>query len=104
MSHRAIVAALSGLMLTLTGPLVLSANLAFSVGVNPPAPPVEAVPPPPAPGYVWNPGYWSWDGSKYVWVTGRYVVPPYPDALWIGGKWVHRGERWAWVDGHWHHR
>ena len=47
------------------------------VGLAPPAPVVEAVPAPPAPGYVWQPGYWSWNGFQYVWVPGVYVVPPY---------------------------
>jgi WXXGXW repeat (2 copies) len=46
------------------------------VGLAPPAPVVEVAPPPPAPGYVWQPGYWSWNGVQYVWVPGVYVVPP----------------------------
>lgn len=104
MSHRAIPAALCGLIVALTSRQALSAHFSFSVAVTPPPPLVEVVPRPPAPGYVWNPGYWSWDGVKYVWVPGRYVVPPFPRALWIGGKWVHRGQRWAWVDGRWRHR
>jgi hypothetical protein len=104
MSHRTISVALCGLMLALTSPHALPAHFSFSVAVTPPAPLAEAVPAPPAPGYVWNPGYWSWDGVKYVWVPGRYVVAPFPNALWIGGKWVHRGQRWAWVDGRWRHR
>lgn len=32
-------------------------------------------------GQVWTPGYWSWDGARYVWVPGRYVVAPFPDAV-----------------------
>ena len=105
MSNRTISAASCGLILALTSPHALAARFSFSVAVTPPAPVVEAVPPPPAaPGYVWNPGYWSWDGVKYVWVPGRYVVAPFPHALWIGGKWVHRGQRWAWVDGRWRPR
>jgi WXXGXW repeat (2 copies) len=104
MSHRTISVGLCGLILALTGPRALPAHFSFSVAVTPPAPLVETAPPPPVPGYVWNPGYWSWNGVKYVWVPGRYVVAPFPNARWIGGKWVHRGRRWAWVDGRWGHR
>ena len=58
MNRRAIVAALCGLALLLTSPPAFSANLSFSVTLTPPAPIVETVPPPPAPGTVWAPGYW----------------------------------------------
>ena len=34
------------------------------VGFAPPAPVVEVVPAPPAPGYVWQPGYWSGTASS----------------------------------------
>ena len=99
-------AALWSLALLFTSPLVLAANvsLGFSVAVPPPAPVVEPAPPPSAPSTVWTPGYWSWDGVKYVWVPGQYVVAPFPDAVWIGGRWVHRGPGWMWVDGRWHRR
>jgi hypothetical protein len=49
---------------------------------------VEVVPPPPAPGYVWQPGYWSWNGVQYVWVPGAYVVAPFVHAVWMPGAWV----------------
>jgi hypothetical protein len=106
MNRRAKSAASYGLALAFifTGPLALSANLSFSVALTPPPPIVETPPPPPAPGYVWTSGYWSWDGVKYVWVPGRYVVAPFPDAVWVGGGWVHHGPHWTWVDGRWHHR
>lgn len=77
------------------------ARVGFWVGVAPPAPLVQPMPPAPAPGYVWQPGYWSWDGVKWVWVPGTYVVPPYPGAVWVGGHWVPRGHGWTWVDGRW---
>lgn len=77
------------------------ARVGFWVGVAPPAPIVEPVPSVPGRGYVWQPGYWSWNGVQWVWVPGTYVVAPYPGAAWVGGHWVpsHRG--WVWVDGHW---
>jgi hypothetical protein len=70
---------------------------------------VETAPPPlrteivPAPrvGYVWAPGYWNWDGSRYVWVDGRYlesqpgvvyVAPRYEPS---NGRYAYYGERWV---------
>ena len=98
-------AAMCGLILLVTGPKdALAANVGFSVSLTPPPPVVETPPPPPVAGQVWTPGYWSWDGARYVWVPGRYVVAPFPDAVWVGGRWVHRGPRWGWVDGHWHRK
>jgi hypothetical protein len=71
------------------------------VGIALPAPVAEVVPAPPAPGYVWQPGYWSWNGVQYVWVPGAYVVAPYLNAVWVPGAWVRRGP--GWVAGHWRH-
>ena len=72
------------------------------VGIAPPAPVAEAPPPaPPPPGNVWQGGYWAWDGTKYVWVPGAYVVAPYPGAVWVGGHWIGGGRHWHWANGHW---
>ena len=101
--HRKYLAR-SGLAILCVCQLAAAANFSFSVGLAPPAPVAETPPPPPAPAAVWTPGYWSWDGARYVWVPGQYVVPPFPGAIWVGGRWVHSGPHWGWVDGHWHHR
>ena len=77
------------------------AQVGVVVGLAPPAPLVEPVPAPPAPGYVWQPGYWSWNGVQYVWVPGVYVAPPYAGAVWVSGRWVRDGRGWLWVAGHW---
>jgi hypothetical protein len=87
--------------LSLAAAVPAFARLGFWVNVAPPAPIVEPVPPVPAPGYSWRPGYWAWDGVKYVWVPGTYVVAPYPNAVWAGGHWVPRRHGWVWADGHW---
>lgn len=42
----------------------------------PPAAVVENVPPPPPGYYVWRPGHWRWNGYRYVWARGHYVVRP----------------------------
>jgi hypothetical protein len=88
-------------LLVLT-PIVGSARLGVIVGLAPPVPVVEVVPPLPAPGYVWQPGYWNWDGVRYVWVPGAYVVPPFAHAAWLPGRWIRAGHGWRWRAGHWH--
>ncbi len=70
------------------------------VRLGPPAPRMERIPPP-RPGYVWRPGVWRWNGSRYVWSGGYYVRPPYARAHWVPGHWVHRRHGWFWVRGHW---
>ena len=68
-------------------------------GFAPPAPVVEAVPAPPSPGNVRQPGYWSWNGVQYVWVPGEYVAAPYIHAVWVPGAWIRHGPGWVWVTG-----
>jgi hypothetical protein len=43
-----------------------------------PAPParVEFVPPSPAHGAVWIRGEWSWQGRRWAWKPGVWVIPP----------------------------
>jgi hypothetical protein len=77
------------------------AGVAVFVGVAPPAPLVQVVPVAPRVGYVWTPGYWSWNGFRYVWIGGAYVVPPRPAAVWVPGRWYGGPRGWAWAGGHW---
>jgi hypothetical protein len=81
MSRRLILPVLCAAALTLAAAPGV-ARVGVVVGFAPPAPVVEVAPPPPAPGYVWQPGYWSWNGVQYVWVPGGYVVAPYVHAAW----------------------
>ena len=73
------------------------------VQTAPPAPIYEAVPAAPGTGYYWVPGYWRWNGYRYVWVHGHYVYPPYAGAAWHPGHWVHSPNGWYWRPGHWGH-
>jgi hypothetical protein len=55
----------------------------------------------PGGGYVWVPGYHSWNGSAYVWVGGRWERPPHGRAHWEAGRWQHGQHGWYWRDGRW---
>jgi len=85
-------------------PAVAEARTDVSIGVNigPPAAPTVVAPalPAPQPGYVWAPGYWAWDGYRYVWAEGRWMAPR-PGYVWVGPSWVRRGPRWYFVEGRW---
>jgi hypothetical protein len=102
MNRRSILSVLCAAALTLAAAPGV-ARVGIVVGFAPPAPVVEVAPPPPAPGYVWQPGYWSWNGVRYVWVPGRYVVAPFVQAAWVPGVWVRHGPGWVWIAGHWRH-
>jgi hypothetical protein len=71
------------------------------VRVGPPRPLVERRIPPPGRGYVWTPGYHRWDGGRYVWVPGAWVLPPRPRARYLAPHWVHRRGGWVFIEGHW---
>ena len=56
---------------------------------------------PPGRGYVWISGYYRWDGRRYLWVGGRWVLPPRTRAVWIPGRWENSPRGWFWKPGHW---
>jgi len=73
----------------------------ISVRVGPPALPVYAQPICPGPGYMWTPGYWSWnDDDGYYWVPGTWVVAPV-GMLWTPGYWGWGGGFYLWHAGYW---
>ena len=91
-------------LLAAVGTALLGASAAFAqvvVRVAPPPPVVEHRPVAPGPRYVWTDGYHRWDGHRYVWVSGRWVVPPRPGVVWVPGHWAERGGGWVWIEGHW---
>ena len=71
------------------------------VTIAPPAPVVERVVVSPSPGYVWQPGYYLWNGTSYVWTAGTWVNPPYTSARWVEGHWVQSRRGYYWRAGHW---
>lgn len=93
-------------MLALAGGLLISASLAANAQIAvrigpPPPPPVEVVPVVPHPGWVWQPGFWRWNGFRYVWIRGAYIQPPFWGARWIPGHWRPTPTGYVWVPGHW---
>ena len=79
---------------------LLGASAAFAqvvVRVAPPPPIVEHRPVAPGPRYVWTDGYHRWDGHRYVWVSGRWVMPPHPGVV-LGSRPLGRTPRWMGLD------
>ena len=74
-------------------------DIVADVGVAPPPPQAEVVPVV-QPGYVWAPGYWSYQGPQPVWVPGR-MIPAQPGYHWVPEHWVQRGPRYHFVPGRW---
>ncbi|HZQ50952.1 MAG TPA: YXWGXW repeat-containing protein [Bryobacteraceae bacterium] len=78
-----------------------SANAQVYVRIAPPPVVIEHPPVRPGPNFIWIRGFYRWDGARYVWVPGHWVVPPRRHTVWVDGHWVHRRGGWFWVEGHW---
>jgi hypothetical protein len=68
---------------------------------------VRIAPPPPRheeivirEGYEWAPGYWNWNGRRYVWIGGHYIAVR-PGRHWAHPYWEHRGRGWRYHEGYW---
>lgn len=99
-----------GLFLTLGVLIVPLLGAAPGLAQTAPPPPLQAevvpAPPPPPRGaharpWVWQPGYWRWNGRAYRWVSGHYVRGPRVGAVWVPGEWVVVRGRYVWHAGHW---
>lgn len=73
----------------------------IQASVAPPPLPVYAQPAIPGPGYIWTPGYWSWNGSDYFWVPGAWVLPPRVGLLWTPGYWGWNNGVYLFRTGYW---
>jgi hypothetical protein len=74
---------------------------AFQADEAPPPLPVYDQPPIPEPGYLWTPGYWSYNNVDYYWVPGTWVEPPQPGVLWTPGYWAFASGVYVFNRGYW---
>src|SRR5262245_57465946 len=51
-------------------------------------------------GYVWVPGYWNWNGHRYVWTKGHNVRERHGHH-WVPDQWVEDNGRWRHEHGRW---
>lgn len=93
----------------LTGLLVLGAGAAIytplaeartfiSVRIAPPPPRHEEIVI--RQGYEWAPGYWRWNGRRYVWISGHYIAVR-AGRHWAHPYWEHRGHGYRYHEGYW---
>ncbi|HEY1900499.1 MAG TPA: YXWGXW repeat-containing protein [Steroidobacteraceae bacterium] len=102
MRYAKILALIPALLLCCAPTLSQAAfGIGVSVNIAPPELPVYVQPPLPAPGYLWTPGYWAWDGMDYYWVPGTWVEPPASDMLWTPGYWGWNDGLYVWNQGYW---
>ncbi len=105
-TRRAMVSGLLGSLLLMLAMLVAPAKTSASVGIfvsfGPPAIPVYSQPYCPGPGYIWTPGYWSWDPDYgYYWVPGTWLPAPFVGAMWTPGYWGWYNSGYMWYPGYW---
>jgi hypothetical protein len=105
-ARRSIISCLLGSLLlmlaTITAPTRASASVGIFVSFGPPAIPVYEQPYCPGPGYIWTPGYWSWDPAYgYYWVPGTWVPAPFVGAMWTPGYWGWNDGGYGWNQGYW---
>jgi len=92
---------LVGLMVASSlGAIALPAQaLDITLNFAPPAPRYENVPPPRY-GYVWESGYWQWNGRRHVWVAGHWERAR-PGYAYVGPRWVESNGRWQYQERRW---
>ena len=78
-------------------PVGASAEIYVRVG---PPPLRQEVVPTLSPGWVWSPGYWNWNGHRYVWVRGHSVRGRHGHH-WVPDRWSEDHGHWRRHHGHW---
>jgi WXXGXW repeat (2 copies) len=77
-------------------------GVGISVNFGPPALPVYEQPVCPGDGYLWTPGYWSYDDDDgYYWVPGTWVEAPEVGYLWTPAYWGWGGSAFLFHEGYW---
>jgi hypothetical protein len=79
------------------------AQIGVAIRIGPPALPVYEQPLCPGDGYLWTPGYWSYDYdvTDYYWVPGTWVMGPEVGFLWTPAYWGWGGDGFVFYDGYW---
>jgi len=100
---KTLISALTLVVAAAIYPAVSEAGVFVSVNIAPPALPLYAQPPMPGDGYLWTPGYWSWNeaNNDYYWVPGTWVMAPFVGALWTPGYWGWGDGYYRWHGGYW---
>ena len=76
------------------------AEIDLTVHIGPPPPVYERMPPSPGRAYVWHPGYYHWNGYRYIWIHGAYVREEHSNARWVSEHYEHGHGGWHQVPGH----
>lgn len=81
----------------------VSVGVTLQANIAPPPIPAYTQPPCPEDGYLWEPGYWSWDpnANDYYWVPGVWVAPPSAGVLWTPGYWGFANGVYIFHHGYW---
>ncbi len=82
-------------------PAAAQISVGIAINVGPPAIPVYAQPPVPAPNYIWTPGYWAYGPAGYYWVPGAWMLAPEPGLVWTPGYWAWNDGSYVWNPGYW---
>jgi hypothetical protein len=75
--------------------------IGLRVGGPPPPVRVERVPAAPSPRHVWVPGWWWWEGARYEWRAGAWVIPPATGEVWVPASWRFENGQWTYYPGYW---
>ena len=76
-------------------------DVGVTIDIAPPPLPVYIQPEIPAPGYIWEPGYWAYGPDGYFWVPGTWVQPPMVGVLWTPGYWGWDNGYYVFNRGYW---
>ena len=55
----------------------------------------------PGEGYTYVNGYWHWDSTRYVWVSGQWIQPPHAEAVWVAPRYERSDDGFHFTVGFW---
>jgi hypothetical protein len=99
MKNRIIAPAVFAAFIAGAVPVMVNGADRIVVDKAPPVVTAENVPPARA-GYVWAPGYWNWNGSKYEWVAGHWMTER-QGYRYVAPRWAQEEGRWTLYPENW---